>query len=67
MITIKILNVNKLVEKEKGRFIAKFAPYFMNVEKAVEKRIVEELKNAFQEREVDAVIDIVPENKPVAF
>ncbi|MCU0644350.1 MAG: hypothetical protein MUC94_08805 [bacterium] len=62
MITIKILNANKLVEKEKGRLISKIAPIFVNLEKAVEKRIAEKLMDAFQEKEIEAVIEIVSES-----
>jgi len=66
MITIKIRNVNKLVEKEKGRLISKIAPIFMNIEKVVEQRIADELKKAFAEKGVDAAIEIVTESPTVS-
>jgi hypothetical protein len=61
MITIKIMNTKKLVEREKGRLISKLAPLFIDIQQEVEKRVVEELEKVFQDKEIEVVIKIVKE------
>lgn len=61
MIRIKIMNAKKLVAREKGRLISKLAPLFIDVQHEVEKRVVEELKKVFQEKEIEVEIEIVNE------
>jgi len=58
MITIKITNATELVEKEKNRFVARIAPFFIDVQKRVEQEIAREIKKALEERGVQAEVSV---------
>ncbi len=61
MITIKILNAREVIENEKGAVISRLAPFFVDINARVEEEIVRQLKEVFAERNIRAVISIVPD------
>ena len=46
MITIKITNAREIVESERNWFVAKMAPYFVDVQTRVEQEIAKEIEKA---------------------
>lgn len=61
MIAIRILNSREVVRSRKGWFLAKFAPLFTDIEKEVEKVVVQELQVALEAQGIKAEITQVPE------
>lgn len=57
MITIKITNVQDIVAKQKGWFIANVVGAVVDLEPKVEEIIIEKLKAALVEQGVEAVIE----------
>jgi hypothetical protein len=62
MIKIKITNPEEIVESERNWLLSKVAPYFVDVETKVEEAIVVQLKEVFAQRNIRAIIEIVPED-----
>ena len=63
MITIKITNHKEIVKNERNWLLSKIAPLFVDVESRVEEALVEQLKEVFKEQNIQAVIEIVPEDR----
>lgn len=61
MITIKILNAREIVENEKGAVVSRLAPFFVDINSRVEEEIVRQLEEVFAERNIRAIISIVPD------
>ena len=61
LITIKIKNTQKIVEREKGVFVAHLASHFINLQQRVEEIVLDEIKKALEARGVEAEISIVDE------
>jgi hypothetical protein len=57
MITIKITNVEDVVEKQKGWFVANVVGAFVDLEKRVEEVVIEKLRAALAAEGVQAVIE----------
>lgn len=62
MIKIKITNPEEIVKSERNWLLSKVAPYFVDVETKVEEAIVVQLKEVFAQRNIRAIIEIVPED-----
>jgi hypothetical protein len=62
MITIKIINAQEILERERNWFIAKLAPYFVDVQLQIEKEIAKELEKSLQERNVQTVVSVVKDD-----
>lgn len=60
MITIKITNVNDVVEKNKGWFVANVVGAFVDLESHVEDVIIERLRATLASEGVHAVIERTP-------
>lgn len=60
MITIKITNVDDVVEKQKGWFVANVVGAFVDLEARVEELVIEKLREALAREGVDAVIERSP-------
>ncbi len=61
MITIKIKNVREIVAKERGQLVARLGWLFTDLERKVEEEVIQQIKAAFDEREIEADISIVRE------
>ncbi len=61
MIIIKILNAREIIEKEKGAVVSRIAPFFVDINSKVEEEIVRQLEAVFAERNIRAVISVVPD------
>ena len=61
MIAIRILNSREVVRSRKGWLLAKFAPIFTDVEKEVEKVVVQELQAALEKQGIKAEITQISE------
>jgi len=59
MITIKITNAQEIVERERNWFVAKLAPYFIDVQNRVEEEIAEEIKKSLQEKNIQVMVSVV--------
>ena len=57
MITIKITNVDDVVEKQKGWFVANVVGVFVDLEARVEDIVIEKLRVALASEGVEAVIE----------
>jgi len=57
MITIRITNVDDVVEKQKGWFVANVVGAFVDLEKRVEEVVIEKLRAALAAEGVEAVIE----------
>ena len=57
MITIKITNVEELVEKQKGWIVANLVGAFVALEPRVEAIVIEKLRAALATEGVNAIID----------
>jgi len=57
MITIKVTNVDDVVEKQKGWFVANVVGAFVDLEARVEEVVIEKLRAALAAEGVDAVIE----------
>ena len=57
MITIKITNVQDVVEKQKGWFVANVVGAFVDLEARVEEIVIENLREALVREGVEAVIE----------
>lgn len=62
MITIKITNVKEIVKSHKGWVASRFGHLFLDLEKEVEKRVVEQLQAVFEEKNIQAEIEILSED-----
>lgn len=60
MITIKITNVDDVVEKNQGWFVANVVGAFVDLESRVEEVIIEKLRAALASEGVHAVIERMP-------
>jgi ribosomal protein L31E len=56
MITIKITNVEAVVEKQKGWFVANVVGAFVDLETRVEEIVIDKLRAALMSEGVEAVI-----------
>jgi hypothetical protein len=59
MITIKITNAQEILERERIWFIAKLAPYFVDVQLQVEKEIAKELEKSLEARNIQTIVSVV--------
>jgi hypothetical protein len=57
MITIKLTNVEEVVEKKKGWFIANVVGTFIELEPRVEAIVIERLRETFASEGIEAVIE----------
>jgi len=57
MITIKVTNVDDVVEKQKGWFVANVVGAFVDLEARVEEVVIEKLRAALAAEGVEAVIE----------
>lgn len=57
MITIRITNVEAVVEKQKGWFVANVVGAFVDLEARVEEIVIEKLREALARDGVEAVIE----------
>lgn len=62
MIKIKVLNSKQIVANERGKFISRLAPYFIDLDRRVEEEIVKQIEKVFAERNIIAEISIVKED-----
>ena len=60
MITIKITNVEEVVEKQKGWFIANVVGAFVDLEARVEDLVIERLRESLANQGVQAVVERRP-------
>ena len=59
MITIEIRNADELIERHKGRWMAKLIGFTGKADELVERMMVKELETALREQGVEAEITIV--------
>ncbi len=59
MITIKITNIDDIVEKQKGWFVANVVGSVIDLGPKVEDVVIEKLKASFEEQGIVAVIERV--------
>ncbi len=57
MITIRVTNVDDVVEKQKGWFVANVVGAFVDLEARVEEVVIEKLRAALAAEGVEAVIE----------
>jgi len=57
MITIKVTNVEDVVEKQKGWFVANVVGVFVDLEERVEEVVIEKLRAALAAEGVEAIIE----------
>ncbi len=57
MITIKITNVEDVVEKQKGWLVANVVGAFVDLEERVEAIVIEKLREALAKEGVQAIIE----------
>ncbi|MDQ3368490.1 MAG: hypothetical protein M3680_23940 [Myxococcota bacterium] len=57
MIRIKITNVEAVVEKNKGWFVANVVGAFVDLEQRVEEMVIEQLREQFAREGVEAIIE----------
>ncbi|MFQ5583044.1 MAG: hypothetical protein ACE5GL_01245 [Calditrichia bacterium] len=62
MIKIKIKNHKQIVASERSWLISKIAPIFVDLEQRVEEAIVQEIKNVFERKDIEAQFHIVRED-----
>lgn len=60
MITIKLTNVEQVVEKQKGWFVANVVGAFVELEPRVEAIVIERLRETFAAEGIEAVIEQRP-------
>jgi hypothetical protein len=60
MITIKITNVDVVVEQSKGWFVANVVGALVDMEPRVEAIVIEKLRESFASQGIDAVIEQRP-------
>ena len=60
MITIRITNVDDVVEKNKGWFVANVLGVFVDFESRVEEVLITKLRESLASEGVDAVIESAP-------
>jgi hypothetical protein len=60
MITITVTNVQDVVEKQKGWFVANVAGVFVDLEQKLEEIVIEKLRAALAAEGVEAVIERRP-------
>jgi hypothetical protein len=53
---IQITNVDEIVRRERGFWVAKLGPYVTDLEAAVEASVIEEIEQSFAERGIEATI-----------
>ncbi len=57
MIKIKLTNVDAIVEKQKGWFVAHVVGSVIDLESRVETIVIEKLRESFAEQGIEAVIE----------
>jgi hypothetical protein len=57
MITIKITNVDAVVERSKGWFVANVVGALVDLEPRVEAIVIEKLRESFASQGIEAVIE----------
>lgn len=57
MITIKITNVQDVVAKQKGWFVANVVGAFVDLEARVEEVVIEKVRDALRREGVEAVVE----------
>ncbi len=57
MITIKITNIEEIVEKQKGWFVANVVGSLVDLEPRVEDVVIEKLRASLAEQGVNAIIE----------
>ena len=57
MITIKITNVEEVVERNKGWFVANVVGAFVELAPRVEAIVIERLRKSFESEGIEAVIE----------
>ena len=57
MITIKITNVDAVVEKQKGWFVANVVGAFVDLEARVEEIVIEKLRASLASEGIEAVVE----------
>jgi hypothetical protein len=57
VITIKITNVQDVVEKQKGWFVANVVGAFVDLEARVEDKVIEKLREALAADGIEAVVE----------
>jgi hypothetical protein len=57
MITIKIKNIQDVVEKQKGWFVANVVGAFVDLEARVEEIVIENLREALVREGIETVIE----------
>jgi hypothetical protein len=57
MITIKITNVDEVVEQNKGWFVANVVGALVDLEPRVEAMVIEKLRESFASQGIEAVIE----------
>ena len=60
MITIRITNVKQIVRQKKGRLAAAIGGLVVDLEAAVEKEVIKQIRAALRESGVEAIIERVP-------
>jgi hypothetical protein len=60
MITIKITNVDAVVEQRKGWFVANVVGALVDLEPRVEEIVIEKLRESFASQGIEAVIERNP-------
>jgi hypothetical protein len=66
VITIKITNVDHIVEKNKGWFVANVVGAFVDLESRVEEVIITKLRESLASEGVQAVIERAPSHPATA-
>ncbi len=59
MITIKITNIEEIVEKQKGWFVANVVGSLVDLEPRVEDVVIEKLRASLAEQGVNAIVERV--------
>jgi len=57
MITIKITNIEEIVEKQKGWFVANVVGSLVDLEPRVEEVVIEKLRASLAEQGVAAIVE----------
>jgi hypothetical protein len=64
MITITITNVDEVVQKQKGWFVANVVGAVVDLEPKVEEVVMEKIRVALAEQGVDAIVERSPPVRP---
>jgi len=63
MITIRIINVADVVEREKGWFASNIGGIFVDLEASVEEKVIEEIRETFRLRRIEAEFGRLPNSE----